>query len=340
MNIQLPENLTEHLTQFGITPHPTWQIMDSTKGMSWACRRAFFYEYVLGWRPETTSNHLVFGNAFHIPMEVIHEAQNFDEKTIIEGYIKGEEFYRRDYPADSDEIYAPKTMTKLLKGLMEYAEKYHRDFEDNETKYVEVGGSVPIRIEPTERRLHFRMDALMHNKRQDYYFCREHKTSTATGMFRNKWRSDFELRLQIGTYTHAMYCIFPRHQVRGVEVNGAFWRKAKSGPTCEFERVPCWWQPPRMSQWLWTMNNIFDELEYEFERLALCTEDEEVMQCFPINERLCNEYLGCPYHSFCTAWSNPLRECSEPPMGFKEERWDPSEIESLKHKMNLQMGDE
>ena len=338
-NLNLPENIEEKFTSFGIEFHPTLQIVDSTKCLSWnTCKRKFFYEYILGWSSDVPSNHLVFGDAYHIGQEVIHTKQDFSPDTITEAYQEAESRYRREFPIDSDELYEPKTMVNLLKSLIEYAKTYHDDFEKYETKYVEVGGSVPIRIIPSERRLHFRMDALMHDKENDYFFCREHKTSGASGMFRQKWREDFDLRIQIGTYTHAMYCIFPKEKVRGVEVNGCFFKKLKAGPKLEFERVPCWWQPDRMANWLWRVNNIFDEIEYEYGRLAECNEADSVMQAFPLNETQCQEYFGCAYHSYCTAWPNPLQNCHEVPVGMHIKRWDPSQLESLKHKMDLQMG--
>ena len=338
-NLLIPDQVYGLFKSLGIEPDPvTWQIMDSTKCGKWDyCRRSFFYEYVLGWRPDMPSNHLDFGNAWHYAQARIHENMNFTEQTIAQAYSEAEAFYRKNFSLESDELYDPKTMANLLTALVEYANLYNDDFGKYKTHYVEVGGSVPIRMEPTERRLHFRMDTLMEDLEKGYYFCREHKTSGASGKFRQNWREDFDLRLQIGTYTHAMYCIFPKEKVRGVEVNGAFWKKLKDGPKIEFERPPCWWQDGRMHQWLWLVNNIFDEVEFEFQRLANCSDEDMVMQAFPLRVDDCSKFYGCPYHPFCTAWANPLQNISEVPPGFKIERWNPAELECLQHKMELEV---
>jgi CRISPR/Cas system-associated exonuclease Cas4 (RecB family) len=52
--------------------HETWQVLDATKLQTYMrCPRKFFFNYVLGWKSEIPSNHLVFGSAWHMAMEVL-----------------------------------------------------------------------------------------------------------------------------------------------------------------------------------------------------------------------------------------------------------------------------
>ena len=111
--------------------------------------------------------------------------------------------------------------------------------------------------------------------------------------------------------------------MRGVEVNGAAFRALKSGPKVEFERVACWWTPAQMHQWLWTVNDIWSDLEYELERLSGCSDSDPILAAFPIDPTSCTKYRGCPYHDFCLAWANPLQRCDEPPMGYEVQFWNP-----------------
>ena len=49
--------------------------------------------------------------------------------------------------------------------------------------------------------------------------------------------------------------------------------------------------------------------------------------CFPQNPTACTKYFGCPYHGFCTAWSNTLKYADEAPLGFHIEWWNPADKE-------------
>ena len=58
------------------------------------------------------------------------------------------------------------------------------------------------------------------------------------------------------------------------------------------------------------------------------------MTAFPMNPTSCTNYFGCAFHDFCMAWPNPLRRCGEPPIGFVEQHWDPTQ-EEVKHKFEI-----
>lgn len=59
------------------------------------------------------------------------------------------------------------------------------------------------------------------------------------------------------------------------------------------------------------------------------------MMAFPMNDTSCTDFFGCPYHDYCMSWQNPLQRCGEPPLGFREEFWDPSAMETT-HKKDLE----
>lgn len=324
--LKIPESLP-------IPFHPSWQVLDSTKMKAYKeCPRKFFYEYLLGWRPDTTSIDLKFGEALHESLALIHEKMDLSDETIALSFNEFAHVYGEAFPQSEWGDYAPKNPEGALAALVAYASTYGDDFQHASTKYVEVGGSVPIAFEPTERRMHFRLDTLMEDKKGNF-FCREHKTTG--GNFSRMWRDDFYLSLQVGTYIHAQYCIFPRERVRGVEINGISLRTLKSGPKIDFERVPCWWTNAQMSQWLWTVNDIWSDIEMELERLASCAAEDAVMCAFPINPSGCTKYRGCTYHDFCISWANPLAHCRQIPPSLSIDFWDPSAKEA-KTKMDLE----
>jgi hypothetical protein len=316
--------------------HPSWEILDSTKLKCFEeCHRKFFYENLLGWKPEQPSIDLIFGEAIHEALAVIHEAQDLGDETLALAYTAFIKCYQETFPANTWEDYVPKNPEGALAILTRYADHYGDDFQKAKTKYVEVGGSVPIQLDPIERRMHFRLDGLMEDLKENY-FCREHKTTGSN--FSRMWRDEFDLSIQIGTYNHAQYCIFPKERVRGVEVNGISIRGLKSGPAVDFERKQCWSTPAQMNQWLWTVNDLWSTIEFELDRLSACKDSDPVLCAFPINPYSCTKYRGCIYHDFCVAWANPLQQHRQPPPGFKVEFWDPSK-EEYKTKMELEWRD-
>jgi hypothetical protein len=83
-----------------------------------------------------------------------------------------------------------------------------------------------------------------------------------------------------------------------------------------------------MNTWLWTVNNLLDDIDRDMDRLSYTREEDEVLMTFPQNPTSCGDYRGCPYHDYCLAWPNPLRHADEPPLGFVTKFWDPREKES------------
>ena len=68
------------------------------------------------------------------------------------------------------------------------------------------------------------------------------------------------------------------------------------------------------------------------DRLHHCKEGDNVLMAFPMNNGSCTKYKGCPYYDFCLAWQNPLQRAYEPPLGFRTEFWNPSEMETTNKK--------
>jgi len=316
----------------GLTEHPSWHKWDSTKINSFEdCPRRTFYEYFLGWRSEQPSNHLHFGDCIH--QGLAHLLENgMTDKAVEEAQQLFERKYRLMLSAETDELFYPKDVFNGRRALAEFPMEYPDYFDQNKLLYTEVAGSVPI---DADRRLYLRMDAILQNKAQGYYFVDEHKTKG--GDFNHIWSSEWELAFQVCTYTHALYCMYPIDQVRGVRINGIGFIKAqKTAGRVVFKQVPVWKTMKQMESWLWLANDRLDRVYYEIDRLEKCSPDDSLLYAFPMNDRCCTNYFTlCPYHEFCLAWGNPLQHAKQPPLGFKSEWWDPEEKEH-RHHMELE----
>lgn len=325
---------------FPMQSHTTWNIKDSSKLDTYLqCKRRYFYEYLLGWRPDLPAHDAYFGESFHKARE--HQ--------LIHGYhdIAGAfnaflAHYRLEFPESTDNLYRPKDPTNVLNALMKFAEERPTDLIENEVvtldgmKMTEISGTVPV---DEKRVLYYRMDSIMRRISDDMIFSWDHKT---TKRLSRQWRERFHLSIQNGTYTHCLYCMFPIEQVLGLEFCGTCFeylqrgsKNRSAGYHITFERVPAFKTPEQMNVWLWNVVDLLDDLERETDRLYHCSENDEVLMAFPLNPGSCTDYWGCAYHDFCLSWSNPLRACEDVPLGFREEFWDPSAMETT-NKKNLE----
>ena len=295
---------------------PTWSIIDPSKMQAFmACPRKFFYEYVLGWRPEMPNNHLVFGEAWHHAME--HLLLNgYHDDAVVDAYQKFEECYRASFAPETDEMFEPKTPFNAFLVLQKYAEKYAEDLDYFDVLYTEIAGTVTI---GQDRMMDFRMDSVIKDNTTGMHASLEHKTGSRLWMWAEQWL----LSMQVSTYTHVLHCLYPEDEVEGVIMNGCFFIKRKKDPF-DFSRVPTTRSRDQMDTWLFNANYWYDQIQREMELLVNSDADSDLLIAFPLNTTNCLNYgRVCEYHDYCLAWPNPLQKCGEPPLGFKIEHWNP-----------------
>jgi hypothetical protein len=318
---------------FPLKEKPTWNIKDSSKLETFErCNRKFFYEYVLGWRLDNPAHDLYFGQCWHLAREY-QLLYGYDK--ILEAYDLFETEYRKEFPPETDELYRPKDPFAVLTALTKFDRDRSRDLEDNELLLTETSGTVPISSKG--KKLYYRMDSILRSRETGKVFSWDHKSKK--GSFNRQWSEKFQLSIQNGTYTHCMYCMYPIEEVLGVEFCGTAFeylsRGSKARPAgyhINFLRVPAFKPPDQMNSWLWTVNDLYDEIDREMDRLFHCREEDPVMMAFRMNDTTCTEFFGCPYHDFCMSWQNPLQRCEQPPLGYREEHWDPSAMETTNKK--------
>jgi hypothetical protein len=227
--------------------------------------------------------------------------------------------YRKEFDSYTDELYFPKTPSMAFEALEDYLRVMERERGVWKPLYTEISLSVPILYGLI---LNGRMDQLSENIETGEKKVREYKT---TGRYDRQWRDQWLLSTQIGTYTHALYSLYPEEEVHGVVVEAFIFQKKG----VQFQQLPCRRTPAQLLTWLQSTSNWALKLADELRILENYTkeelEDMDVLSCFNLNPQSCTKYFGCPYHDFCSAWSNPIQEMYEPPIGFREEFWDPSE---------------
>ncbi len=312
-----------------INLHPATAIRDSSKMKDFImCERYYFFRHILGWEPDAPNNHLSFGSAWHEAMEhlLLH---GYTPESLLEAHNKLLIRYREDFGPETDEFYAPKTPDNALIVLIEYAKRYMGD--NFKVHYTEIGGKVQL---DDKRYIYFRMDSVC-EKPDGKIFSLEHKTGSSDW----NWEQQWPLALQPGVYSHVLYCLYPFELVDGVVMNASFFKKAKRGweqlqqgkaltvqKPYDFLRYPIRKTPDQMNAWHSNILHHMDMLDWHMERLADCSDSDHTLEAFQCRPDNCVHYGRiCEFHDFCTTWANPLRRASEPPLGYTQRFWDPTE---------------
>lgn len=331
---------------YPIESDPTFDIHDSSKSSTFMdCPRRYFYEYVLGWRPAVPSNHLVFGQALHAALEIIHES-DFGRKTdeeekqlVARAYTEFIKIYRETFSDATDGVFFPKNPKSALTSLLYYVQKYSEHDKQYEVLHTEVAGRVPISDEDF---LSLRIDVILRDRSDGKKFIMDHKTSSSLdGFFRNQWRSQWALSFQMGTYVHALYCAYEPNEIFGARINGLFFAKPRKvadknagNATLDYERVPIYKPYEHLNNWLFQAKHLLSMVKQEFDRLSQCKKSDPILFAFPMNTNSCQKFGGCPYFDFCTGCANPLA-LPGVPGGFEVRRWNPEKENSESAKANI-----
>ena len=291
--------------------HETHNVQDATKIQTYlTCPRLYFYEYVLGFRPEEPNHNLVFGSAWHMGKEVLFN-EGYSLPSIKKAYDAFLLEYRETFGEERDMDFHPKSPANAELALLEYVKEY----KDDEFKVLntEVGIVVPI---GEGRDLYGKMDSIVQCPIRGI-ISYEHKTAGALW----KWWSDsWLMKFQISTYTHFLYSYYDPKEVYGIVVDGTVFRKKGN----EHLRVPCQLSLPFLDNWLYDTNQTFAKLEHDFNLLSSSTRDDNFMKAFPRCTESCVKYNRmCPMFDFCHSWHNPLQRLDVMPQGYKTEFWDP-----------------
>lgn len=312
-----------------IPEQDTWSVIDPSKlSVYMSCPRKFFYEHVLQWREDYVSNHLHFGSCWHLAVEHLLNNQ-YSKEAIEEACYLFYNAYRMKLDDETDEMCAPKTPDNAMKTLVQYAQRFKTDIQDYLVLGTEIGGTVLI---APDSPMFFKIDALLQRRRDDKVICLDHKTSQRRV---GNWQEQWLLSTQMLTYLHVLYCLFGEdNSVGGIRVRCSFFYKAKPS---EFDEAIVEKSLSQMQAWLTSQTNWYDSLQYDM-RFLLESEstDAPSMRSFPMNEKACFNFgRKCAFFDFCTSWANPLTRCSDVPLGFRHEIWDPRTDSGAKQFIDL-----
>ena len=303
--------------------HETWKVQDSSKLQDYLhCPRFYLFKHGFGWSESRSTIHREFGSAWHLAQEDLL-LKGYTPEGIAAAFSSFYKHYRSFFTPEDDVINEPKTPANVLRALSQYCNKYKDD--DFTVSHIEAAGTLAV---SSSRVIYFKTDAICHNN--NGYFCLEHKT---TSRFSGAWVAQWRQKVQIGTYIHVLFCLYPEDAVYGVLINGFC---PSSPPKLKlngepyagskdntFQRVPIRRNLASMESWLVEVNNLLATIDENFNKLLDSSEDATVLEAFPRNTESCTVYGVCPFLDHCAIWHNPIRHASNPPIGFDIQYWDP-----------------
>jgi len=320
--MQIPDTLPSC-----VPAHYTWHQLDSSKLQTYrSCPREYFYRYVLGWAAPIDSIHLTVGTSWHLAME--HIARQPDKPGVAdEAFAIFLTDLRKTIPPALDPSLGPKGPANVQKALQQYVERYRGDAQEFETLHIEVPATATI---GPERSISGRMDLIRRSRIDGMLRVFDHKTTSQDSF---GWRNQWTLSVQLGTYIHALYCIYQPEEVWGAVIDGAILRQAKTergtSKGNDFVRVPIRRTPDLQNAWLTSVNLWWDRLERDFALLGESRPEDATLEAFPQNDGHCVRYNSlCPFHAICGTTANPLQLAEDacagqgPPLGMEVRFWD------------------
>lgn len=302
--------------------HDAWNILDSSKVQDYqTCPRKFFFQHVVGWKPEGSNHDLIFGEAFHLLMAELYRTRF---QGIEAAYALFLNKYREHFDADTDQEHSPKNPERVVAALQKYVDFYAREDMQLEPVRVEMFGKAPI---SASQDIAFRIDLIVKTP-QGLLIPLEHKTSKWNI---TDWASQWQMKFQIMTYAYVVNCLYgDLCKLIPVVVNGVIFQKTK----IEFNRLTITKNLRDMNLYLATANSICRSIKNDFDILSNTKDSEPTLPCFLPNGQSCMAYnRPCVYLDFCSTYQNPLWICSNVQPGFKQEFWNPlenHEVENLK----------
>ena len=319
------------------------------------CPRMWFYRHGLGWRPQTPSSALIFGNAWHNAMDVVWrlvcwEKQRKDQLVVAEalkafeacweemdGPLTIEQYEASGYAAARGPVRTVETAHEML---IYYTRDRRSVLTDPDFKLLDIERPFAVPIDPANPDLYYvgRLDkvARVRGKLRIY----EHKTTTlgsGSSGFQQRWIASFSPNTQVEGYLYAGSMLYGE-PIKDVFVDGALVHASEHGM---FRFVPVEKQWQTLDSWLWEAHYWISQVESN--KAAMKRHEEacdwaasndpaaspppRYLAAWPKNTNVCTDFSGCPYLDVCRVTSDPTQRALPP--GFRVEHWSPFDVLKL-----------
>ena len=344
---------------------PEWEVMDATKlKCLMSCERMFFFEYVLGWRQES-SIHLSYGTHVH---QALHEIAlsgkspfSLDLRDFIKSYYQG---VPKVTLSQIVELYVQASQNEILqKFWYSFPSKEYWDANKNPVKgilslflfcqepmtewkmlegqpMVELGGQIVLSEDMV---LSYRLDGFGKLPNGNWGGV-EYKTGAAS----QNWESQWETDLQVTLYSLVGY--EATGKLGGLAVKGLLVNKSTLDDTKGLDKkdpfrhvtnknIVVYKNAGQLYSFIEDLKTWWERLHWNFTQASL-TKQSEVLVGFPRNYKNCSSFYGrtCPYLDYCHSHHlNILKSVIKnnyQPLEFVINHWNP--LEGLKTSLDVE----
>ncbi len=302
------------------------------------CNRLYYYRHRRGWVPTKIAMPLVFGSCWHAGQDILWKAvkKGHDDDVVVslamDAFFElwSEKYNLPGFHDMTDDEVATVGIRNLdtATGMYEGYVKARRSLiESMELLHVERPFAVPLWPDDASTMYIGRLDKeVLWNGR---VWAVEHKTTTEykkDGYFKASFIDGFNPNRQIDGYLHALH-MEHGDKAKGVLIDAALVHKTVHEG---FRLIPIEKTVEASDEWLWeTQEEISNVKQNRLREEALEGSNLPFMPAYPKNTQYCSHYSGCPYLDICKGAQNPM-SIQEPPMGYKEEFWEPFDELGLK----------
>ncbi len=306
------------------------------------CLRQYYLRHIRDWVRDGKSIALSFGSSWHAAMDTAWGLfwTDHSDKEILTAAISAFNKHwteEENLPAwetitpEQEDQFAPRTPGIAAEMLHNYISlrrpmlKKHYSLVSIERPFA-----VPIFSDSSPIFYIGKLDKVIKENATGKHIIVEHKTTTAykkNGPFRTDYFESWSPNSQVDGYLYAGNMIYGQGNVKEVWVDAALVHKQVHDG---FKIIPVNRQLPILDTWLHETRFWITIIQSETDRYASDGESQSrpAFYSFPKNTGACSHYSGCGFRDICKMISNPDAEDS-PPLGYKEEHWEPFDILGL-----------
>lgn len=275
------------------------------------CPRKYYYTIIKGYRPRGDSIHLRFGILYHTALEEYHKARAFgtDHDNSVAQVVLNALRATWDESGGWETGHNLKTRYALIRTVIWYLEEFRNDAAKtvilaNGTPAVELHFNFPLYNGIS---LCGHLDRIV--EFQEGYYVMDYKTTGSTpGSY---YFDQFSPDPQMSLYTIAGQIIY-KSPIRGVIIDAAQVAVGFS----RFSRGVVYRTPALDAEWLADLSAWF--------ALAHSYTDQFPDRPWPMNDKSCHKFGGCPFRSICSR--DPSVRETFLANDFEVRPWNPLEI--------------
>lgn len=294
------------------------------------CPRLYYLRHERGWRPQGTSQALIFGLSWHAAMDIIWQGYGklpvpelieaamfaFDAEWQGQGLKPIAELDLQDI-----EMLGARTPMNAKTMLQNYVDK--REGILANMQLVAAERPFAVALYPDNDKVWYigrrDKDIILNGDR----IVIEHKTTTeykVDGGFKTQYIESWYPNSQCEGYLYASNLEWGK--TSAVWVDAALVHKKVHD--C-FKFIPVSSTFAALDAWLWEVRDWVGRIESERERM-LTAEAARILTAFPKNtEQCCGKYGLCGMLDICRGYPNPA-QLEKPPAGFIHDPWNPFDL--------------